>query len=407
MWSTFIKSTFRLLFRHRSFTLVNILGLSISLAIIILLALYIQHEFSFDNFHSKADRIYRVEQNMLGGGRTERMAGTPEPLWQVLKDEFEEIEASMRFVPTRHILSVPGGESFNASVAYVEENFLEVFDFEVISGKQEDMLDAPFSMVITESTARRLFGEEEAIGKSYQADGVEHLITGIIKDPPSNSHIVFDLLISVNTINVDDSFSSWGNNWVNLYVLMRDGADIGNFKAKLLPLLKNYRGEENIDELHIRPLLEIHLKSDLADEYAIRGNINNIYTLIAIALFILIMAGVNFTNLSAAYNSLRTREIGIRKITGGSRRLLLIQLIGESLTVSLMALLLAFVLYESFLPLFNQLVNRELSFNYLENKPLFVLIVLVGISTGLLSTLYPAIMLSGFRPINLLQNSIR
>jgi putative ABC transport system permease protein len=406
MWGTFIKSTIRLLLRHRSFTLVNILGLSFSLAIFTSLALYIQHELSFDKFHSRADRIYRIEQLMQGGGRIERMVGTPTPLWQVLEDDFREVEASIRWIPFRRIMSKKGGESFNASVAYVEENFLEVFDFTVLAGDPGKMLSEPLTMVLTESTAKKLFGDEEAVGMTYQADGVVHTVAGIIQDPPSNSHIDFDLLISVSTLNNlygDDTFTYWGNNWVSLYVLMREKTDMEDFNAKILPMLKEYRGEDNEDELYTRPLMDIHLQSDLGDDYAVRGNINNLYILVAIAVFILIMSGVNFTNLSIAYSSLRIREIGIRKINGGSRRLLLGQLLGESLVVSMVSILLAFVIFESFLPVFNHLVNRELSFRYLDNFPLLAFILGVGLTTGMLSALYPAVLLSGFRPINIVQ----
>jgi putative ABC transport system permease protein len=244
------------------------------------------------------------------------------------------------------------------------------------------------------------------MGQTYQADGVVHTVTGIIKDPPGNSHIDFDILISVSTLPHlfgDDTFSYWGNNWVHVYVLLREGVDIELFRSKILNLLKQYRGEENEDELYTRPLVDIHLHSDLGDEYAIRGNMNNIYILIAIAIFILIMAGVNFTNLSVAYSSLRRREIAIRKVNGGSRRHLFGQLLGESLFVSMISILLAFVIFESFLPVFNRLVNRELAFAYLQNIPLFLFVLGVGLMTGMLSALYPAVLLSRFRPINILR----
>jgi putative ABC transport system permease protein len=343
---------------------------------------------------------------MNEGGRIERMSGTPEPLWQVLEDEFEEVVASVRYVPFRRILTSDEGESFNMGIAYVEDNFLDIFDFTVVEGNAEDILNDPLSMVITETTAKRLFGDEDVIGQSYKADGVVHTVTGIIKDPPSNSHINFEILISINTLTSlfgDDTFTHWGNNWVCLYVLMQEEHDIESFNSKIQFLLKKHYYEETLNELDTRPLLDIHLYSDLADDYAIRSKISNIYVLMAIAVFILIMAGVNFTNLAVAYNSLRIREVGIRKINGGSRRLLLIQLLGESLTMSLISVLLAFVIFETFLPLFNQLVSRDLNFHYLQNMPLFALILFIGLITGMLSALYPAIILSGFQPVQILQ----
>jgi len=409
MWRSFIKTAFRNLIRYRSFTFVNILGLSFGLSIFISIALYIQFEFSFDTFHRNAKNIYRVEQIMNEGGRIERMVGTPEPLWQVLQDEFPEVSASIRFVPLTSQINDREGHGYMANIVYVEDNFLKIFSFPMIHGNPEDVLAEPLTMVLTKSTAERLFGGKDPAGESYKIDGISYRVTGVVQDPPGNSHIQFDILIPVSTLvrlYGDDTFKHWGNNWVSLYVLLKEGQDIESFNNKIRYLLKKHFYEETLNELTCRNILNIHLYSDLADDYAVRGNINNIYILIAIAFFILVMAGVNFTNLSVAYSSLRIKEVGIRKINGGTRSVLIAQYIGENIIMTFIAILLGFVIFETFLPLFNQLVSRNMVFLYLKNFPLFIFIFIISLLLGLLSGLYPAILLSGYQPVRILRMRI-
>jgi putative ABC transport system permease protein len=402
MWKSFFKTAFRNLARYRSFTLVNILGLAFALSVFISLALYIQFEFSFDKFQDQAENLYRVEQIMVGGGRIERMNGTPEPLWQALEDDFPEVRSAIRFVPGQQQIHDLEGNGFTLNVAYVEETFLEAFSFPLVKGHPAEALQEPLTIVLTQTTAGRLFGNEDPFGKTYRINGVDHRVTGVVKDPPGNSHIQFDALISVNTIG-EDAFKSWGNNWVNLYILMEEGHDIERFLEQIQFYLKKHQGEDSQNELTCINIRKIHLYSDLAVEYAVSGSIKNIYVLIAIAIFILFMAGVNFTNLSVAYSTLRIREVGIRKISGGTRKILFSQFVSEYLMMTVIAILLGFVLFESFLPVFNRLVSRELDFHYLDNYPLFLGILFAGLVIGLLSGLYPAVLLSGYQPVQILR----
>ena len=276
MWLSFIKSSFRVLLRHRSFSLVNTLGLALGISVFIALSLYVQFELSFDKFHVNADRIYRIEQRMEGGGRIERMTGTPEPLWKAMANDLPEVEASMRVIPGEFNLTPEEGDPFVTQVYFVEHNFLTSFSFNLIHGDPETALSEPFKMVLTESTAMKLFGITEVVGRSYDHGGDLYEITGIIEDVPPNSHLEFDLLASVETISAlsggeENAFGSWGNNWVKLYVMLHQGIDIEGFNAKIKHHLKKYQGEESLNQLHTRPLTEIHLHSDLADEYALRG----------------------------------------------------------------------------------------------------------------------------------------
>ena len=401
MWKSFFKTALRNLARYRSFTLVNILGLAFALAVFISLALYIQYEFSFDKFHEQADNLYRVEQIMVGGGRIERMNGCPEPLWQPFEDDFPEVLKAMRFVPIQRQIRDIDGNGFSLNSIYVEQTFLEAFSFPLLKGNPGEALKEPQTIVLTETTAVRLFGDEDPMGQTYRISGVDFRVTGIAEDPPGNSHIQFDALISITTMG--DSFNSWGNNWVRLYIQMEEGHNIESFLPQIQYYLSKHQGEDSQNELTCINIRKIHLHSDLAVEYALIGSIKNMYVLIAIAIFILFMAGVNFTNLSVAYSTLRIREVGIRKISGGTREQLLSQFVSEYLVMTLIAILLGFVLFESFLPVFNRLVSRELNFHYLENYPLFLIILVTGLIIGILSGFYPALILSGYQPVQILR----
>ncbi len=411
MWKSFFKSSFRVLVRHRSFSLVNTLGLALGISVFIALSLYVQFELSFDKFHVNASRIYRIEQRMEGGGRIERMTGTPEPLWKAMADDFPEVEASMRVIPGEFNLTPEEGDPFVTQVFLVEHNFLTSFSFNLIHGDPETALSEPFSMVLTESTANKLFGTAEVVGRNYDQDGNLYEITGIIEDVPQNSHLEFDLLASVETISSlregeENAFGSWGNNWVKLYVMLKKGTNIADFNAKIKHHLKKYQGDESLNQLHTRPLTDIHLHSDLADEFALRGSIRNIYVLITMAFFVLVMAGINFTNLSIAYTTVRASEVCLRKMNGASKRILLTQYLSESLFMTGIAILLGFVIFESFLPIFNKLADRDLSFHYLSNYPLLLMIVAAGLFTGLISGAYPALLISRSQPSEFLQAQI-
>jgi len=411
MWRSFIKSSFRVLIRHRAFSAVNILGLALAISVFIALALYVQFELSFDKFHANADRIYRIEQLMDEGNRMERMNGTPEPLWQVLEEDFPEVEASMRLVEQELELIPEEGEAFVTESFFVEDNFLTSFSFPMLYGEAASALSEPMTMVLTESTAEKLFGETDVMGRDYQLGNNLFKITGVLEDVPPNSHIQFDLLMSVESLNIvygggQNVFNSWWNNWVRCYVMLEKGHDINSFNEKIRFLLKKHFREDTKNELLTRPLLEIHLYSELANEYAITGSMKNIYILITLAIFILFMAGINFTNLAIAYTTVRASEVCLRKMNGASKRILLTQYISESLVMTLIAILLGFVIFESFLPGFNRLIDSSLDFEYLSNYPLLLVILGAGLITGILSGSYPAWLIARSQPSEFLHQQI-
>lgn len=411
MWKSFIKSSFRVLLRHRAFSLVNTLGLALGISVFITLALYIQFEFSFDKFHVNADRIYRVEQLMDEGNRMERMVGTPEPLWQVLENDFPEVEASMRLVEQDLELTPEEGEPFATEAFFVEDNFLSSFTFPLLEGDPATALNEPMCMVLTRSTAMKLYGRTDVVGMDYHLRDNLFSITGVMEDVPENSHLQFDLLISVESINTlfgdgENIFTSWWNNWVRVYVMLEDGHNIDEFNQKIRYLLKEHFQEDTKNELLTIPLLDIHLRSEAANDYAVKGSINNLYILITLAIFILFMAGINFTNLATAYTTVRASEVCLRKMNGASKRILLVQYLSESLVMTLLAILIGFVIFESFLPGFNRLTGKSLDFHYLSNYPLLLLILGAGLLTGLLSGAYPAWLIARSKPREFMHSQI-
>jgi len=406
MWSNFIKTTLRNLNKNKSYAFVNILGLSIALAVFIALVLYIQFELSFDNFQKNADQLYRVEQIMIESGSTERMEGCPEPTWQALKNEFPEVEYSIRFYHKENVIATPEGNSYELKIIQTDNEFFKMFSYEFIKGDRDNALTEPFSMIITETLAKVMFGDVDPIGKSLVEDGNSYTITAIIKDPPKNSHLDFNALQSVNTLTTlfgERTFKAWGNNWLVCYIMLAPNQDIDEFNGKIKNILKKFWFENCNNQLVCRAVKDIHLHSKITDDYAVRGSITSVYVLSALSLFILIMAGVNFTNLSIAYSTRRTKEVGLRKIVGANKSLLIRQFLSESVLIALFSMITAFVLFETFLPWFNQIVNRELNFEYIANFKLLAIIIGITLLLGFLSGLYPALIISSSEPLKALK----
>ncbi|MBU1012378.1 MAG: ABC transporter permease [Bacteroidetes bacterium] len=406
MWSNFLKTTLRSLSKNKSYTLVNILGLSIALAVFIALVLYLQFELSFDNFQQNSDRLYRVEQIMIEGGREERMVGTPTPTAQAMIDKFPEIESSIRFIYKTNSIKTPNGDDFEVKSILTDNDFFKMFTYPILKGDMNNALTEPYSIVLSETLAKVLFANEDPLGKTLNNNGVTYKITAILKDPPKNSHLDFNALQSANTLTEtggDRVFKDWGSNWVRCYIMLKPNHNIEAFNAKIKNILKVWWNEKTENQLLTRPVKEIHLYSKITDDYAVRGSINSVYVLSALALFILIMAGVNFTNLSIAYSTRRTKEVGLRKIIGANKPLLICQFMAESLLIAVFSMIIAFVLFETLLPWFNQIVNRELDFEYIANFKLLALIIGITILLGFFSGIYPALIIANAEPLSVLK----
>ncbi|MFA9455074.1 MAG: ABC transporter permease, partial [Candidatus Aminicenantaceae bacterium] len=290
---------------------------------------------------------------------------------------------------------------------YADSAFFQIFSFGWLGGDAAHALDAPYSVVLTESLAQKIFGQEEPVGQTIRFDDDnDYQVHGVIADVPDNSHITFQLLISAVTISAgqdNDPFASWGDNWVPLYALLQPDVSWEQTSEKIQFALKTYQGEESKNELYLRPLSRIHLHAQVMHEIGLVGSIKNIYIFTAVALFVLIIAGINFMNLTTARSADRAREVGLRKVSGAQRTSLIRQFLGESVYTAFFSLIIAFVLIAIFLPEFNRIVNRELHLSLQQDWPFFLGVLALTLLVGVLAGIYPAFVLSSFQPASVLK----
>jgi putative ABC transport system permease protein len=352
-----------------------------------------------------------VEQILDHKTYKEASAGCPAALSKSLMADFPEFEAVSRVILWGNIiLTVSDNQKISQRAFYADSAFFTIFSFPGVRGDLTTALDAPYSVVLTQTVAKKIFGEQDPLGKTIRFfdDDQDHKVTGIIQDVPQNSHFTFDLLISSVSITAGsdrDPFEAWHNNWVPLYVLLHPEQPWQKASEKIQFALKKYQGEETRHELYLRPLSRIHLYANVRHEFGLIGSIKNIYIFSAIAIFVLIIAGINFMNLTTARSADRAQEVGLRKVSGAQRTSLIQQFLGESIFMAFMAMFFAIILMKMLLPEFNRIVNRDLFLSFLENWPFVLGILFITLLTGLLSGIYPAFVLSSFKPANVLKGS--
>lgn len=424
MYKNYFKIAFRNLLKNKIHSLINIFGLAIGLATSLLILIYVFNEWSYDKFHEHSDRVYRVVQTASSEVKTEEQASTPFPLAPVLAAEFPDmVKKSVRFYDMQE-----ASQTFlnrEEEVSYREENFyftdstfFDVFSAELVRGNPDEVLKNPSSLVITENLAKKFFGDENPMGRSLNYRGVKDLtVTGVMKAWPDESHMDIDLLISFSTLaelyrrNSPDFDQSWHWNPLWTYVLLSEGVNPDDLEAQLPAIAENYYyaspgwpSDESI-EFELQPVTDIHLHSNRDLEMQANGSITYVYILLVVAGFILIIACINFMNLSTARSVERSREVGIRKVLGSYRTQLFYQFIGESFIVSFIAIVIGVLLVLIFLPYFNGLVDKNLTFSLFQSYYIIPgLLLLTGI-VGLISGSYPAVFLSSFKPADVLKGN--
>lgn len=411
MFRNYFKLGLRNIGKHKGFSFINIAGLAVGLALFILVALYVQFELSFDRFHTNQDRIYRVEQILAHESSTEPTAGCPTALSKALLNDIPEFEELTRVLGNTLLITTPDNLKIEEDDVFAVDNaFLKMFSFPLIKGDVSSALVEPYSLVVTDTLAKRIFGSEEPLGQVVRVDNrFDFTITGIIEDVPLNSHLRFSALMSVSTYPVlygQDVFSRWGDNWVPLYVMLGPNQSFQEVNTKLRFFLKKYQGDRSDNELYLRPLNRIHLYADVNHEFAVIGSIKNINIFTAISVFVLLIACINFMNLATARSADRAREVGLRKVVGAHKSSLIKQFLGESILTVLLAMILAILLAITLLPEFNQIVNCRLALNFIQNWPFTLVLFLLTVSVGLLAGFYPAIVLSSFRPVQVLRGRV-
>ncbi|MFC1725996.1 ABC transporter permease [candidate division KSB1 bacterium] len=411
MFGNYLKIAFRNIRKQKAYTFINIFGLSVGMAISILILLWVQDELSYDNFHQNINRFYRVVVESQNDNQLVLEAQTPIPLSEQLKLEFPEIvntsryfdnQTSVEFKYDNQILKID-------RIAAVDPAFFELFSFSLIKGDPKTALNDPFSMLISEEYAKKWFGNEEPIGKILKIAEREKgfTITGVIKDIPHNSHLRFDGLWSFNFIREFGlPFDKWDFSLGHTYVLLQKSSNADEFTKKITNLIKKHDPYSK-KSLFIQPVKEIYLNSNFSFDLAHTGNITYVYLFSLIAIFILLIACINFINLTTAQSLIRAKEIGLRKVAGAKRSDLIIQFFGESILMSIIAIFLAVLIVSIFLPTFNHLVFKQLTLDPFEKRNVLFSLLVVTLFTGIVSGSYPAIFLSSFKPVKVITNSIR
>jgi putative ABC transport system permease protein len=417
MLRNYITVAIRNLFRQKGFAIINILGLTIGLTVSALIILYMVHEMGYDRFHDNSGRIFRVAIDGEISGQPLNVAVSSPPFGPALTNDYPEISGFTRFDQAGSSLFTVGDKKFyEEDILFADSSVLTIFNIPLISGDPRTALGRPRSIVISESTARKYFGDEYPVGNVIRFnDQYDLTVTGVCRDYPENSHFRFNALISFVT-RIETAFEGYEDAWGNLslwtYVMLEEGARLDSMEAKLPGFLPRYFSEE-IRESNIRfdpylqSLTSIHLHSDLMAEIGSNSDINYIYLLMAVTLFILILASINFMNLSTAKSANRAREVGIRKVAGAEKRNLVTQFIGESVIISMISLFITFFLIELILPTFNNLTGKHLDMQYILDWQITLGFILLALIVGIFAGSYPAFYLSSFNPIRVLQGRIR
>ena len=411
MFKNYIKIAFRNLWKHKVFSILNILGLTVGMTAFFLIFLYVKFEMSYDSFHSKSNRIYRMVTDLKTPSEVVHPNG---PSWAVppnVADEFPEVEAAVR-VQSNSILIKKGDIKFQEeNTLFADSQFFSVFDFKLIKGNRTKALTEPLSVVFSETAAKKYFGDKDPIGQIIQVTGDKYnaTVTGVMKDIPENSQIKGDVIVSMSTLtrkfdaNLD---SQWANYGIRAYFLMKPGTDVLALQSKFPAFLERRNGTEMKElqmfpTLILEPMRNVYLYSKR--DGSKNGNIGNVYVFSIIAVFILLIACINFVNLTTARSAERAMEVGIRKVVGAGRLQLARQFIGESVLLCIISFVLSVGLSVLLLPLFNQLSGKVIS-EGIFHTPVYVLL-LFGISLliGVLAGFYPALVLSSFQPIKVLK----
>jgi putative ABC transport system permease protein len=398
----------RNLLRNRVSSLVNIVGLAVGMAAFILIIQFVRYELSYDDFHVNGDRIFRIQQDRYNKGVvTTQWAAGCSAVGQALFEHFPEVENFTRFQKIDGVFAY-GDKKFREGEIYIADtSFFRIFSFPIVHGDPSTILKNPLEMVVSESTARRYFGDEDPVGKSLRFNGgPEVMITGIFKDVPRNSHLKPDFVVSWATMvqfRGPDINTAWQWDGFFNYILLNPSTDYREFEAKIPAFVEAEIGEDMKQwdagvVFKLQPLRSIHLHSDFMFEAEPNGNARSVYALMAIAIFLVIIAWINYINLSSSRSLERAREVGMRKVTGAVKKQLVMQFLVESFLVNILAVILAVVLVMLLDSPFNRLTGEFLNYSLRANPGFWGGVLLMFLAGSLLSGIYPAMVLSSFRP---------
>jgi len=415
MFKNYLKIALRNIRKQKGFTAINIGGLAISMACCILISLYVHFELSYDRYHEHAGSIFRIALDYKSEDQSFQTPILAASMGPVLKEEFPEIEEMVRLFTyswkETALVTIGEKQFYEGRFFLADSNFFKAFSCKFLKGNPQVALESPNSIVLTEETAKRYFGEDDPIGKSLSIANLgkaDYQVLGVVENVPSNSHLKFDLLAPLESgenLYWKNFTQGWRGNSFYTYVRLSTQTKPSEFEAKLPILVDKYlKRDKGSYRLYLQSLTKIHLHSHMgSDELEPGNNMGNLYFFILIALFILSLACINYINLATARSSKRAKEVGLRKVVGANKKQLIRQFLGESMLFSFLAFPVALLLAEVLLPTFNRIVSRELSMISLNN--LWVLVVLLGVALGVgaVSGSYPAFLLSSYQPVRIIR----
>jgi ABC-type antimicrobial peptide transport system permease subunit len=408
MIKNFFKIAFRNITRHKATTFINVTGLAIGLSASLLILLWVQNELSFDKFNLNGKNIYRVEEDQFYSGERYHVTVTPHPSGPVWKQKIPEIKEQTRINRLQRLLFRQGDKVFfESAVVAADSGIFRMFTMPLITGNPEKALTAPHSIVLTEKLADKYFDDENPLGKTITLENkYPYTVTGVIKNLPNNSTFTFEAIIPYQLLNElgMQVYDHWGSNSIFTYVQLQNGADIPSVNKKLTDVVLEYY-PETTTKFMLFPLFDIHLKSQFGYTQT-NGPVVAVYVFSLIALFVLLIACINFINLSTARASIRAKEIGVKKVSGAERRSIIIQFMLESFLQVIISLVIAVVLIGLLLNLFNIISGKHFSLSDIFRIKFIITLILTGMFAGFLSGIYPALYLSSFKPAAVLKGEI-
>lgn len=411
MIKNYLKIAWRNIRKQKFYSFINILGLTIGLTCCFLIFMYVRFELSYDSFHKNNDRLYRLVTDVITPTEVIEAEITSAPMGPNIEADFPEVVSAIRINPISTQVDIGDAKYQEDEVVLADSALYDVFSYRLIRGNVKDVLREPFSVVLTESKARKYFGEADPIGKTFQIDGKKLTVkvTGVMADVPENSHMPFDMVISMATAEKmgDDLRDSWGNFGKHTYLLLAPGADAAKLEKKLPDFMERHIGSvmkknNMFYTLHLERLKDVYMTSKR--NAPVKGSMTNVYIFSIVAIFILLIAVINFVNLATARATERAREVGVRKSVGAYESQLTIQFLCETMLLSLFAFALSVVLCQLLLPSFNLLAGKEIAYNiFLTGTVGWFLMIAIGV--GLLAGIYPATVLSSYKPVVVLKGA--
>jgi putative ABC transport system permease protein len=419
MLKNYLKIALRNIKDQKGYSFINIVSLAIGLTCCMLILLYIRYEFSYDKYHDDAQSIYRAVREQQGS--LVWYNSSEHPLAAALKEDFPEVVKATRVKSNDEYGVVEyNSKLFNEDgIYFADQDFLEIFTFPLVSGDGHTALEEPFSVLLTQEMAEKYFGNEEPVGQIlkikvwYGDKKYGYKIKGVLKNIPGNSHFTFDFLVSYNTLYTlkyggRDSVETWSYYEPKTYVRLESNANPADLEEKFPAFLRKYKGKESASaKLHLQAMTDIHLGGNLRFELETNNDMKNIFLFSAIAFFIMLIACLNYVNLSVARSAKRAVEVGMRKVVGAHKSQLVRQFLGESMVFSLLALMISVLMVDLALPVFGSLIDRDLTSSLFLDLDILFVFLGIAVLIGFLSGGYPAFIISSFHPIQILKGTLR